>query len=102
MILMGTADADVNTSNWHLHEGTGVRNFPLQVPFKSGGADIEFPQKPGVLVSLTHIDADRNANVRVVVSVSKANVTKVGFTANFRTWSDSKIYGLGVSWIAIG
>jgi len=94
MIWMSNVSADKNSPGWQLHEGEGMRIFPLTVTFAK-----EMPSKPAVIVSLTHIDASDDYNLRVQVEVD--NATTTGWNGRFVTWGDSQIFGLGASWIAI-
>ncbi|WP_265450327.1 H-type lectin domain-containing protein [Clostridium sp. cpc1] len=49
---------------------------------------------------MSGLDIIKNHNARVKVYVD--NVTNRDFTLCIHTWSDSEIYGVGVSWMAYG
>lgn len=59
-----------------------------------------FLEPPAVHVALTMWDIDRGANQRV--DVQAAHVTKRGFDLQFRTWGDTRVARVRVSWMAIG
>jgi hypothetical protein len=67
-----------------------------------------FPRKPQVFVALSYIDAtpgslggDPNVtNVRVSVEVVP-DPDRDGFRYRVNTWDGSKVWGVGISWIAI-
>ena len=97
MIQTGTAYSDYKNANWYLDETwDGERIFlqhvDFQQPFTEG-------QPPIVLVMLNAIDSDKDLNVRI--AVSSESVTNYGFNIRYKTWSDTKLYGLGVTWIAL-
>ncbi|XP_028402211.1 uncharacterized protein LOC114525188 [Dendronephthya gigantea] len=57
-----------------------------------------FEEAPSVIVSLHNLDVDQNFNLRV--NGIAVNITSSGFDLWHRAWADTKIYGLGYSWIA--
>jgi hypothetical protein len=79
---------------WSLHEGKGTR-YALQT--------IEFPESfdevPELILTVNSWDAGNTANFRFTVDYK--NLTREGFTLEYRTWDDSKIYGAVVQWIAL-
>jgi len=81
----------------------GTRDFGTQTGVKTQSADISisgFQSVPTVIVSLSRIDSEHAANLRINVTVTNVSASK--FTINVETWADTKIYSSGVSWIAIG
>ena len=52
-----------------------------------------------MVVSLCGIDADRQTNIRVHVWAE--NVGRDGFEMVVKTWSDSRTYGVGFTWLAL-
>lgn len=73
----------------------GARERQKQVVF-----DPPFRSAPSVHVGLSLWDTDCRTNARI--DVSAANVTPDGFDIVFRTWGDTRIARVRVSWIAIG
>lgn len=59
-----------------------------------------FRLPPAVHVSLSLWDMDAGANVRA--DIAAENVTAKGFDVVFRTWSDTKVARVRMSWLAIG
>lgn len=62
--------------------------------------DQEFAAPPMVHVSLTLWDMDSAHNVRA--DLAAENVSSAGFDAVFRTWKDTKVARVRMSWIAMG
>jgi len=60
---------------------------------------IKFRSIPRVMVSMTGADVGGGAFVRVKVYAT--DVSRGGFTIHADTWSDTKLYSCGVTWIAI-
>ncbi|KAF8526234.1 hypothetical protein BU17DRAFT_62219 [Hysterangium stoloniferum] len=61
--------------------------------------DTPYSAPPSVQIGLNTVDIDKSTNVRVKVTAS--NITNTGFTANGDTWSDTKLYTAGASWLEI-
>lgn len=59
-----------------------------------------FRTEPSVQVSVSLWDVDTGAHMRADVSAEA--VTRKGFDIVFRTWGDSRIARVRVSWMAIG
>ncbi|XP_028395027.1 uncharacterized protein LOC114519150 [Dendronephthya gigantea] len=57
-----------------------------------------FSKKPSVSVSFSTLDVDKNYNIRV--SCYAKDITTTSFNVRFSTWSTTRIYGVGISWIA--
>ena len=53
-----------------------------------------------VAVYLTGIDQDNAMDNRL--QINPTNVTNQGFDIEYKTWSDSVINGLWLSWVAFG
>lgn len=64
------------------------------------GFDRPFSGPPNVHVSLTLWDMDSAHNVRA--DLTAEDISEAGFTAVFRTWLDTKVARVRISWIAIG
>ena len=62
--------------------------------------DEPFRAPPMVQVGLSMWDISRNANARV--DVRAIEISASGFVIDFRTWGDTKIARIRVSWSAIG
>lgn len=75
--------------------GQGTREIRHAIAF----AD-RFTAVPTVRLSLTMWDIAEGANARV--DVAAEHVTPAGFDIRFRTWGDTRIARVRVSWVAIG
>jgi hypothetical protein len=75
--------------------GDGRREVAASVPFHR-----PFSGVPSVQVSIRMIDGDAKSNLRLDLSVSEVDAARFIVTA--RTWSDTRIGRLAVSWFAIG
>lgn len=53
---------------------------------------------PHVMVSLSYLDANANACIRV--DLQAINIKTSGFDIEIRTWLDSSLFGVRVSWIS--
>jgi hypothetical protein len=82
-------------SDWSLHIGSGERTYTTAVQF-----DSPFQVPPKVLVALRGQDVDGTKNNRITVTAT--NITVDGFNLVYTTWSDSIIYNIWATWIAIG
>lgn len=88
----GEVAVDYSSAGWTLAEGTGERTFTRPVPFPT-----EFAKVPSVMISLRGVD-DSTPRDRVEVRVS--GVDTKGFVLFVRTWQDSLVNGVTVSWLA--
>ena len=52
-----------------------------------------------MLLSLSGLDSDSGTNLRVEVVAE--DITRDGFVARVKTWWDTKLYGVTISWLAI-
>ena len=93
-VQSGTFAANVNTAGYSLDKGSGDRTHTIEVSFPTG-----FDTKPSVILSVSTIDADKGSNLRYEV-VAKS-ISRDGFIITIRTWADSKIHGIGGSWLAV-
>ncbi|MGJ8603226.1 MAG: H-type lectin domain-containing protein [Marivita sp.] len=75
--------------------GEGSRVRRQRVTF-----DETFAVPPVVHVTLTLWDMDSERNVRA--DLTSEEVTTAGFDAVFRTWLDTRVARVRISWIAIG
>lgn len=78
-----------------LDEGLGDRTADQLVRFKT-----RFASPPQVVIGLTKIDIDKNHNARI--SVEAKDIGTESFQVDFKTWSDTHVYGVEVSWFAYG
>ncbi|AUC54018.1 hypothetical protein CDO87_12870 [Sagittula sp. P11] len=75
--------------------GHGTRERRKAVTFSE-----PFRSPPVVQVALTLWDMDSQSNVRADISAEK--VTPAGFEMVFRTWADTRVARVRMSWIAFG
>ena len=64
--------------------------------------DTAFNNPPRVMMSISTLDLSGETNVRVYARVVHGSITTTGFKYDLATFSDSVVYGVGASWIAIG
>ncbi|WP_342077220.1 H-type lectin domain-containing protein [Yoonia sp. SS1-5] len=75
--------------------GTGPRQASEAVQFSQ-----PFLSPPHVQVSISMWDISNNTNIRA--DVQAESVTTNGFDIVFRTWADTQVARIRVSWTAIG
>lgn len=75
--------------------GDGTRERRKRVTFSE-----PFRSEPSVQVSLALWDIDQGANVRADIAAEK--VSEKGFDLVFRTWADTRVARVRMSWMAIG
>ena len=75
--------------------GKGERVSSTKVSFPQ-----EFSNTPIMSHGIIMLDTDKNVNQRVSVTIT--DLTTKGFTVNFKTWWDTKVYGCVISWTAYG
>ena len=75
--------------------GRGARERRKAVRFSE-----RFRTPPTVQVSLSMWDMDQSANARADLVAD--NITETGFDLVFRTWSDTRVARVRMSWLAIG
>lgn len=90
----GSFSANSNTPNYTLHQQSGERTVSIEVTFEKG-----FEVKPDVILSVSLLDAEKSTNIRY--NVTAKAISRDGFVITIRTWSDSKIYSIGGSWLAV-
>jgi hypothetical protein len=95
LIQSGTLWKKHGDPEWNLDEGTGPRSCDYHITFSK-----PYKQPPGVSVALSYLDAIKDANLRIKASTK--SITVGGFEVVFETWTDTHIWGAGVSWIAYG
>ena len=92
-IQAGRYSVNANSSGYTLDKSSGDRTYTVEVVFTK-----PFESRPQVVVTVSTVDAEKTTNVRY--SVEATAVSRDGFTVKITTWGDSKLYGLGGSWIA--
>lgn len=75
--------------------GSGRREISARAAFAR-----PFSEPPAVLVAIRLIDGDSRSNLRLELAVTGCD--PAGFTVTARTWSDTRIGRLSVSWLAVG
>lgn len=75
--------------------GSGSRIATYHIRFEE-----PYEQTPTVHLSMTMWDTDVGSNQRL--DVQAANITATGFDIEFRTWGDTRVARVRVSWMAIG
>jgi H-type lectin domain len=99
-ILSATVNVGSMTEGWNLAESSHEmaeepRVFQVGVLF-----DQCFQSAPVVNVGLTGFDIDQRHTARLSLRVVETST--VGFRAEIATWSDSRIYSVEFSWMAVG
>lgn len=75
--------------------GKGEREVRRQIRFQA-----EFTDPPRVMLSVQMIDGDAGSNLRL--DLRSLDIDTNGFTSVAKTWSDTKVGRLRVTWIALG
>lgn len=94
-IASGRVNGSTLSTDWNLDLGDGYREWVRHVTFGT-----PFLRAPRVSVSLAQLDNERLFNLRV--NVFARNVTKSGFDLVVATWSETRLYSVGASWMAHG
>jgi hypothetical protein len=98
LILSGTYAGSIEEPDWTLLDVASEnhdRIFERFVRF-----DQRFGAKPIVHLSLIGFDIDNSRNARL--SLSPENITAEGFSLQIRTWLNTRMWSVEVSWLAIG
>jgi hypothetical protein len=82
-------------SGGEMWTGAGARERRKTVRFSE-----PFRSVPSVQVALSLWDMDSAANVRADIAADR--VTEAGFQLVFRTWADTRVARVRMTWIAIG
>lgn len=80
---------------WTLVEGQGERSYRHAVHF-----DRPFFRAPVVHLGVVGVDASKDDNLRLRVRAEDIGPT--GFTIVVETWLHSRLWGVDVSWLAVG
>lgn len=94
--------AQTQSGQWFSKAGDPAYNLDTNTGERSTTIEINYPKpydvKPKVIVSVTQLDADKEANSRYNVEV--LSVSRDGFTVKIKTWADSKIFSISGYWLA--
>ncbi|HEY8899499.1 MAG TPA: H-type lectin domain-containing protein [Chthoniobacterales bacterium] len=89
----------VNSEGWNLattsNDDVSPRTFVTEVTFAE-----PFTGAPLVQASLAGFDIDQRDSARVSVAVTQ--VTPTGFTLAVTTWRETRVYGVEITWLALG
>jgi opacity protein-like surface antigen len=95
----GAARFDEAQAGWELLEtslhGDGVRTYSGRVAFEHA-----FNSPPVVQIGVTGFDIDNGDNARLNVGIKNVDVS--GFDVELRTWLNTRIWSVDLSWFAIG
>jgi hypothetical protein len=84
-----------NPTEWHLNTGSGPRTFDAEIKFPT-----PYASPPVVMIAMTGLDSGGNPNTRI--TLTSGDVTSADFEIVASTWSDSIVYSVFGTWIAIG
>ena len=94
MIQSGVIHLSVQMPGWTLNTGNGDRTFlSPDIGFLP-----PFGSPPRVLVALSGVDADHNANVRVIVEA--VEIENDEFNIRVNTWADTSLHSVQVTFLA--
>jgi len=93
LIQSGTCQVKKTIPGYGLHKGSGDRTFAQTVSFAKN-----FSVPPNVFVAFSQLDVVNEADNRINVYTN--NVKSNSFDVVVGTWSDTKIWGCCVTWIA--
>jgi H-type lectin domain len=97
--VAGAARFDEAQTGWDLLEtnvhGHGVRAFSARVEFERA-----FNAPPVVQIGVTGFDIDNQDNARLNVGITSVDAN--GFDVELRTWWNTRIWSVDLSWFAIG
>jgi len=93
-IQSGVLKFDINTPDFTLNKNEGDRLVQMEVAFPK-----PFTIKPDVFLFVNFLDADKGTNTRY--EVKSMSISRDGFICQVKTWADTKIHGIGVSWMAL-
>lgn len=94
-IQSGTDRQSKDHMEWELHKGHGARSHTVTVTFPE-----EFAVPPTVVVSLCGFDSHAGHNVRLDVRATRVEHNQ--FRLTYKTWGDTYVHQMQVSWIAYG
>lgn len=89
----GSWRANYTERDFTLNEGEGERILQREVRFAK-----PFESMPDISVFVANVDADKNINLRY--DAKAIGISRDGFVLRIKTWSNSKVYGIGGFWFA--
>ena len=92
-IQSGLFEASVSSEGYTLDKNSGDRIYTVEVRFEK-----PFETIPHVICGVNKMDADVKTNLRLDVTATA--ISRDGFVLRIKTWSESKLYGVGGCWIA--
>lgn len=98
LIFSGTYVGSVEEPDWTLMDVVSEshdRVFERFIRF-----DQRYSSKPIVHVSLAGFDIDNSRNARL--SLNATNITNEGFSLQIRTWLNTRMWSVEVTWLSIG
>ncbi|MFZ0453975.1 MAG: H-type lectin domain-containing protein [Ignavibacteriaceae bacterium] len=93
-IETGTFSANSSTPNYTLDKNSGDRTITLEINYPTA-----FDKKPEVILSVNQLDAATSSNIRY--EIKTISVSRDNFIIQIKTWSESKIFGISGTWLAI-
>jgi hypothetical protein len=84
-----------SSPDWSLRTNDGPRRYVHEVVFERA-----FSGPPVVQLGIVGIDSSKDHNLRLRVHPEAISATR--FTIFVETWWETVIYGVDVSWLAIG
>ena len=81
----------------YMNNSTGERSFVDHIYFNE-----KYETIPHVMASLIGLDAGNSEAPSIRVEVNAENIDPSGFDIRIKTWLDSKIFNVKVSWISFG
>jgi len=94
-ILSAVVPMNSPAEDWVLQSGAGPRRYTRDVVFERS-----FSGPPVVQLGVVGVDSSRDHNLRLRVGAE--NITPAGFTLVVETWWETVLFGVDVSWLAIG
>ena len=95
-IQSGEFNADFpSNTNHYMHCSTGFRSFKKYINFNE-----KYEKIPKVIVSIKGLDTNKDTNIRLYLKTE--NIDTSGFDLLVKTWDNTSIYGVKISWISIG
>jgi H-type lectin domain len=95
VMLSAVVPMDSSAPDWTLQASTGPRSYSHDVVFAG-----PFSGPPVVHLGIVGVDSSRDHNLRLRVRAE--NIAATGFTIVVETWWETVVYGVDVSWLAIG
>lgn len=94
-VVSAVASLGSSTEGWTLQEGAGTRSCAVNIVFEHA-----FAAPPVVQLGIVGADASKDHNLRVRARAEQ--IAAGGFTLVVETWLHSQLFGVDVSWLAIG